>query len=62
MSDAIVSIGFAVLSAAFALIWWEVRQLRRARHGNAQYLQYLAVCIAILAKAINIQLPPYEEK
>lgn len=57
MSDAVMGIGFSVLSAAFALIWWEVRQLRSARHSNAQLLQWMVMSIAILAKQAGIDLP-----
>lgn len=63
MSDAFLGIGFAVLSAAFGLIWWEVRQLRRSKHDNAQLLQWVVMSIAILAKKAEVDLPrPLLEK
>lgn len=57
MTDTVISIGFAVLCAAFSLIWWEVRQLRKTKHSNAQVLQWLVICIGILAQRIGIELP-----
>lgn len=58
MSDAVISIGFAALCAAFSLIWWEVRQLRKTKHSNAQVLQWLVICIGILAQRSGVDLPP----
>lgn len=57
MTDTLIGIGFAVLCAAFSLIWWEVRQLRKSKHSNAQVLQWLVICVGILAQRAGIDLP-----
>lgn len=57
MSDAVVSIGIPGLFAAFSLLWWEVRQLRKSKHSNAQVIQWLVICVAILAQRAGIELP-----
>lgn len=55
--NAFASIGIAVLSAAFSLIWWEVRQLRKSKHTNAQVLQWLVICVRIIGKKVDVHLP-----
>ncbi len=57
--ETVVGIGFAVLCAAFSLIWWEVRQLRRSKHSAAQVLQWLVICVRILAKRSGVDLPDF---
>lgn len=57
MTDAVVSIGIPMLCAAFSLLWWEVRQLRKSKHSNAQVLQWLVICVGILAQRSGIDLP-----
>lgn len=51
------SIAIAVLGAAFSLLWWEVRQLRKSKHTNAQVLQWLVICVRIIGKKVDIHLP-----
>jgi hypothetical protein len=51
-------IATAALGSLSAIIWWEVRQLRHAKHSNAQHIQYALICIALLAKKIGFDLPP----
>ncbi len=57
MDGVFISLGFAILSAAFSLIWWEVRQLRKSKHNNAQALQWLMICVGILAQRAGVDLP-----
>lgn len=51
------SVGIAVLGAAFSLLWWEVRQLRKAKHANAQVLQWLVICVRIISRKVDANLP-----
>lgn len=50
-------IAMAALGALSAIIWWEVRQLRHAKHHNAQAIQYALICIALIAKHAGVELP-----
>lgn len=54
-------IAMAALGALSAIIWWEVRQLRHAKHSNAQAIQYALICIALLARHVKFELPPAEK-
>jgi hypothetical protein len=54
-------IAMSALGALSAIIWWEVRQLRHAKHSNAQHIQYALICIALIARHVGIELPPKED-
>lgn len=51
-------IAMAALGALSAIIWWEVRQLRHAKHSNAQAIQYALIAIALIARHVGVELPP----
>jgi hypothetical protein len=55
-------IAMSALGALSAIIWWEVRQLRHAKHSNAQHIQYALICIALIARHVGIELPPKEDR
>lgn len=50
------------LGSLCSSIWWEVRQLRRAKHADAQTLQYLLISVAILARHTDCELPERIDK
>jgi hypothetical protein len=54
-------IAMSALGALSAIIWWEVRQLRHAKHSNAQAIQYALICIALLAQHVGMKLPAKED-
>lgn len=51
----------AALGALSGIIWWEVRQLRKAKHSNAQHIQYALICIALISRHIKLELPGKED-
>lgn len=54
-------IAMLALGALSTIIWWEVRQLRRAKHSNAQHIQYALICIALIARHVKLELPKPEK-
>jgi len=50
-------IAMSAVGALCASIWWEVRQLRKAKHADSQILQYLLMSVAILARHTSCELP-----
>ena len=52
------SMAMAALAGLSSIIWWEVRQLRHAKHHNAQAIQYALICIALIARHVGVELPP----
>lgn len=55
-------IAMTALGALSGIIWWEVRQLRKAKHSNAQAIQYALICIALLARHVKFELPPEKDE
>lgn len=47
-----------VLAILYAGLLHEIRQLRKAKHSQAQHVQYALLCIALVAREMNIDLPP----
>jgi hypothetical protein len=54
-------IAMLALGALSGIIWYEVRQLRHAKHSNAQHIQYALICIALIARHVGVELPPKED-
>lgn len=52
------AIAMAALCALSGIIWWEVRQLRHAKHHHAGSIQYALMCVAIIASHVKVDLPP----
>lgn len=50
-------ISTALVGTLCGIIWYEVRQLRHAKHANAQSIQYALMCIAVVAKHVKCELP-----
>jgi hypothetical protein len=46
-----------VLAVLYAGLLYEIRQLRKAKHAQAQHVQYALLCIALIARELNIELP-----
>lgn len=56
------AISMLALGGLSSIIWWEVRQLRHAKHSNAQAIQYALLCISLIARKTGVDLPPREEE
>lgn len=52
------SIALLLIGALCSIVWWEVRSLRKAKHSDAQVLQWAVFAIAMLAKKVEVDLPP----
>lgn len=51
-----------VLGLLYAGILYEIRQLRRSKHSQAQHIQYALLCIALIARETNVDLPSMERE
>lgn len=59
-SDALASIGFAIISAILAAIWWEIRGLRAHYHKQAQHITVLYGRVGVIANHLKIGFGQFE--
>ena len=53
-------IALLAIGALCSIVWWEVRALRKAKHSDAQVLQWCIFAIGILAKHVGVEMPPLQ--
>lgn len=51
------TIALIAIGALCSVVWWEVRQLRKAKHSSAQVTQWCVFAIGVLAKNAGVELP-----
>lgn len=47
-----------LVGALYAGLLWEVRNLRKAKHRDAQYIQWCCMALSLCMQELNIHLEP----
>lgn len=50
-----------LLAVIYGGLLYEIRALRKAKHAQAQYIQYALLCLSVLARELNVDLPKMEK-
>ena len=56
------TVALLAIGALCSIVWWEVRALRKAKHSDAQVLQWAVFAIGILSKKVGVDLPPMQRE
>lgn len=57
----VMAVVLPLLTAVYGGLLYEIRKLRKAKHRQAQYLQWCCLAIAILANKVDVDLPDMKE-
>ena len=57
----VIAVVLPLLTAVYGGLLYEIRKLRKAKHRQAQYIQYCCMCIGILSNHLKIEMPEMKE-